>query len=275
MKAEQFNKSCTIARQAIKLVKTGKKREELSQALVEASRSAGNDEGILEGKFEKFYSCPNDENMSQAMAEAIEHNQRENGLARILDFYSQKKKISDDEKNLYMKALLMNGDLKAAVEMVKASRSLGWSYGLNVGLVFGCVAAAASGYETGAGAIKQVLNRGLDHRYAYSHRFAVADEKNPPLFFYNEILNGLKAANLSNTIQGKILNGQRKSEGNEWMILFPIPTGEPMTERQWYWEALLKSLLQKARLKPLRTCSMNFANKSTTGTRRSNGKSGR
>ena len=41
------------------------------------------------------------------------------------------------------------------------------------------------------------------------------------------------------------------------------------------WEALLKSLLQKAILKPLRACSMNFANKSTTGTRRSNGKSGR
>lgn len=197
MKEGQFNKACTIARQAIKLVKNGKKREELSQVLVEASRSAGNGEGILEGKFEKFYSCPNDENMSQAMAEAIEHNQRENGLARILDFYSRKKKMSDDDKNLYIKALLMNGNLKAAMEMVKAARSLGWSYGLNVGLVFGCVAAAASGYETGAGAIKQVLDRGLDNRYAYSDRFAVADEKNPSLFFYDEILNGLKAAKLS------------------------------------------------------------------------------
>ena len=197
MKEGQFNKACTIARQAIKLVKNGKKREELSQVLVEASRSAGSEEGILEGKFEKFYSCPNDENMSQAMAEAIEHNQRENGLVRILDFYSQKKKMSDDDKNLYIKALLMNGNLKAAVEMVKGSRSLGWSYGLNVGLVFGCVAAAASGYETGAGAIKQVLNRGLDDRYIYSGRFVVADEKHPTLFFYDEILNGLKAANLS------------------------------------------------------------------------------
>jgi hypothetical protein len=98
---------------------------------------------------------------------------------------------------LFWLDLLMNGNLKAAVEMVKVSRSLGWSYGLNVGLVFGCVAAAASGYETGADAIKQVLDRGLDHRYAYSYRFAVADEKKPPLFFYNEILNGLKAANLS------------------------------------------------------------------------------
>ena len=197
MKEGQFNKACTIAKQAIKLVKKGKKREELSQVLVEASRSAGNNEGILEGKFEKFYSCPNNENMSQAMAEAIEHNQRENGLARLLDFYSQKKTMSDDDKNLYMKALLMNGDLKTAVEMVKSSRSLGWSYGLNVGLVFGCVTAAASGYETGAGAIKQVLNRALDNRYAYSNRFAVADEKHPSLFFYDEILNGLKAAKLS------------------------------------------------------------------------------
>lgn len=197
MKEGQFNKACTIARQAIKLVKNGKKREELSQVLVEASRSAGNGKGILEGKFEKFYSCSNDENMSQAMAEAIEQNQRENGLAWILDSYSPKKNMSDDEKNLYIKALLMNGNLKAAVEMVKASRSIGWSYGLNVGLVFGCVAAAASGYETGAGAIEQVLNRGLDNWRAYSDRFAVADEKNPSLFFYDEILNGLKAAKLS------------------------------------------------------------------------------
>ena len=197
MKEEQFNKACTIARQAIKLVQNGKKREALSQVLVEASRSAGNGEGILEGKFEKFYSCPNDENMSQAMAEAIEQNQRENGLAWILDFYSPKKNMNDDEKNLYIKALLMNGNLKAAVEMVKASRSLGWSYGLNVGLVFGCVAAAASGYETDAGAIEQMLNRGLENWRADSDRFAVADEKNPSLFFYDEILNGLKAAKLS------------------------------------------------------------------------------
>ena len=98
--------------------------------------------------------------------------------------------MSDDEKNLYIKALLMNGNLKAA-------GSLGWSYGLNVGLVFGSAAADASGYETAAGAIKQVLDRSLDNWHAYSDRFAVADEKNPSLFFYNEILNGLKAAKLS------------------------------------------------------------------------------
>jgi hypothetical protein len=197
MAEKQFDKASTISRQAIKLVKKGKKREELSQVLVEASRSAGNEEGILEGKFEKFYSSPNDENMSQAMAEAIKLNQRETGLARILNFYSQKKKMSDDEKNLYIKALLMNGNLKNAVEMVKDAKSLGWSYGLNVGLVFGCVVAAASGYETGAGAIKQVLNRGLDNWYAYSDSVAVADKKTPSLFFYDEILSGLKAAKLS------------------------------------------------------------------------------
>jgi len=197
MEEKQFNKACFIARQAIKLLKKGKKRAELSQILFEASRSAGNDEGLLEGIFEKFYSRPNEENMSQAMAEAIEQNQRENGLAWILDFYSRKKNMSDDKKNLYIKALLMNGNLKAAVEMVQAAGSLGWSYGLNVGLVFGCVAAAASGYETGAGAIKQVLDRSLDNWHAYSDRFTVADEKDPSLFFYNQILNGLKAAKLS------------------------------------------------------------------------------
>jgi hypothetical protein len=197
MAEKQFDKVCTIARQAVKLVKKGKKREALSQILVEASRSAGNNEGVLEGNFEKFYSSPNDENMAQAMAESIELNQREKGLTWILDFYSRKKKMSDDEKNIYMKALLMNGDLKAAVELVKTSKSLGWSYGLNVGLVFGCVAAAASGFENGAGAIKQVLDRSLDNWQAYSDKFVVAEEITTPLFFYNEILSGLKTANLS------------------------------------------------------------------------------
>jgi len=193
----QFNKACTIARQAIKLLKKGKKREALSQVLAEASRSAGDIGGILEGKFEKFYSCPDDENISQAMAEAIEQNQREDGLAQILDFFSRKKNMKDDKKNLYIKALLMNGDLKAAVEMVKSAKSLGWSYGLNVGLVFGCVAAAASGYETGPGAIRQMLDQGLGNRHPYSDGAVAADEKDPSLFLYNEILNGLKAAKLS------------------------------------------------------------------------------
>lgn len=52
--------------------------KKISQILVEASRSAGNGEGILEGIFEKIYSFPNDENMSQATAEAIEQNQEKN-----------------------------------------------------------------------------------------------------------------------------------------------------------------------------------------------------
>nr|WP_319396873.1 hypothetical protein [uncultured Desulfobacter sp.] len=197
MVEKKFDKACTIARQAIKLVKKGKKREAVSQMLVEASRSAGNDAGILEGKFEKFYSRPNDENMAQAMTEAIELNQRETGLTWLLDFYAGKKRMSDDEKNLYMKALLMNGNLKAAVEMVQTAKSLGWSYGLNVSLVFGCVAAAASEFETAAGAIKQVLDRSLHNWQAYSDKFVIPEEITTPLFFYNEILNGLKAANLS------------------------------------------------------------------------------
>nr|WP_319495376.1 hypothetical protein [uncultured Desulfobacter sp.] len=197
MAEKQFDKACAIARQAIKLVKKGEKREALSQMLVEASRSAGNDAGILEGKFEKFYSRPNDENMAQAMAEAIELNQRETGLTWILDFYAGKTKMSDNEKNLYIKALLMNGNLKAAVEMVQTAKSLGWSYGLNVGLVFGCVAAAASEFETGAGAIKQVLDRSLGNWQTDSDEFVIEEEITTPLFFYNEILNGLKAANLS------------------------------------------------------------------------------
>ena len=197
MAEKQFDKACTIAKQAIKLVKKGEKREELSQMLIEASSAAGNDAGILEGKFEKFYSRPNDENMAQAMAEAIKLNQRETGLTWILDFYAGKKEMGDHEKNLYMKALLMDGNLKAAVEMVDKAKSIGWSYGLNVSLVFGCVAAAASGFETGAGAIKQVLDRSLDNWEAYYDKFTVAEEDTTPLFFYNEILNGLKAANLS------------------------------------------------------------------------------
>ena len=214
MAEKQFDKACTIARQAIKLVKKGEKREELSQMLVESSGAAGNDAGILEGKFEKFYSRPNDENMAQAMAESIKLNQRETGLTWILDFYAGKKKMGDHEKNLCMKALLMDGNLKAAVEMVHKAKSIGWSYGLNVSLVFGCVAAAASGFEIGAGAIKQVLDRSLDNWEAYADQFTVEEEDTTPSFsFTNEILNGLKAANLSlNTIHSNILNGHKKSE---------------------------------------------------------------
>nr|WP_320190416.1 hypothetical protein [uncultured Desulfobacter sp.] len=56
-------------------MKKGKKRAELSQALVEASRAAGNNEDVLEGIFEKFYSSPNDENLLEATTESIEQNQ--------------------------------------------------------------------------------------------------------------------------------------------------------------------------------------------------------
>lgn len=201
MDEEKYPKAITISRQALKLLKGGKKREELSSVLIQASQAMEDPDVTLEGKFEKFYSFPNDKNLYGAMAEAIEQQQREKGLARILDFYGQKQGMDDNDNNNYLTALLMNGDLKSAMAMVKDAKSLGWSYGLKIGLVFGCVAAAASEFAPNTGAIERLLNWSLDYW---------SNENQAPAFFYKEIGSGLKHASLSEYHVGKYFKWAEK-----------------------------------------------------------------
>jgi hypothetical protein len=187
---KQWDDIIEIAKDALLVLKTGPAREEVSDFLAKAGQLANDPTVVLEGSLEKFYSHPCDANLKILLTEAVKQDQREDILADILDFYTRQRGLNDSEKSLYLKTLLLSGDLGKAWEIVKKSKSLGWSYGLATGLVFGSINAVAADYQENAGTIRKLLIWYCGQSSIYSYQFSV-EEEDPAGFFYDEIIKGL------------------------------------------------------------------------------------
>ena len=188
---KQWTDIIAIAKEALAVLKTGPAREEISGFLTEAGKITSDPTIVLESHLEGFYSHPCDTNLKALLTEAVEQNQREESLTQLLDFYAPQRRLKDDEKSLYLKILLLSGNLDKAWELVKKTKSLGWSYGLATGLVFGGINAAAAGYHQDAGTIRRLLTWYCGRDFIYSHQFTV-EEKDPASFFHDEIIKGLR-----------------------------------------------------------------------------------
>ncbi len=174
------------AKEALKLLKTGQAREKISDYLTEAGRRAGDTTIVLEGWLEKFYSHPCDANLKALLTEAIKQQQREESLAQVLDFYSRQKELSSIDESLYVKALLLTGDLENAWKIVKSDKDLGWSSHMSTGLVFGCICTMAADFNENAGTIRKLVTFYCEN--AYYHSAGTNDQAD---FFRDEIITGL------------------------------------------------------------------------------------
>lgn len=190
---KQWHDIIDISKEALAVLKTGQARENVSDFLAEAGRMAGDSTIVLEGHLEKFYSHACDANLKALLTEAVKQDQREKILTQILDFYARQKGLDDNEKSLYLKGLLMAGHLDNAWEIVKGAKSLGWSYGLATGLVFGSICAVAANYHENAGSIQKLLTWYCGKSAIYSYDFSV-EEEDPAGFFRDEIIKGLQQA---------------------------------------------------------------------------------
>lgn len=97
--------------------------------------------------FYRFDSHPCDANLKIVVTEAGKQDKRTESLSRIIDYYERQNKLTDNENALYVKVLLLAGNLDKAWEMVKDAKSLGWFFGSATGLVFGSVTAVAAGFD--------------------------------------------------------------------------------------------------------------------------------
>jgi tetratricopeptide (TPR) repeat protein len=187
---KQWDDIIEIAKDALMILKTGSAREEVSDVLAEAGQMTNAPAVVLKGKLEKFYSRPCDANLKLLLTEAVKQDQREESLTEILDFYTRQRGLSDGEKSLYLKILLLTGNLDKAWEFAKKAKSLGWSYGSAAGLVFGSINAVAADFHENAGTIRRLLAWYGGESSIYSYQFSV-EEEDQPGFFYAEIIKGL------------------------------------------------------------------------------------
>ncbi len=187
-----------IAKEALKVLEAGMAREKVSDFLAEAGRMTNDPTAVLGGHLEKFYSRACDANLKALLAEAVKQDQREKTLAQILSYYARQKELSDSDKSLYLKALLMAGHLGNAWKIVKGSKSLGWSYGLATGLVFGSICTVLANYHESAGTIQALLSWYSDRDAIYSCHFSL-EEEDPAGFFHDEIIRGLRNASFQSS----------------------------------------------------------------------------
>jgi len=179
-----------VSTEALKVLKEGRFRERVAQYLIDAAEKLNDDERLMFGKREKFFSHMSDQNLLDFVDEANKLNAKGEELEKVIQFFKARKSMDDNEKVLYLKTFLMSGELNEAVGMAKHAKSVGWSYRSNAGVVFGSVLSALTGYSEKAGTIKILLKGYANQVSVYSGNFLIDDGTRTS--FYDEIIKGLK-----------------------------------------------------------------------------------
>lgn len=188
---EKWDDMIEVAEDALKVLDAGNAREKVSAYLSEAGQMVSNPSIMLKGLLEKFYSFPCDTNLKAVLAQAIKQDERQECLSQILDFYSRQKGMDDDETSLYLKTLLLAGDLESAWKIVEEFKGVGWSYGVATGLVFSSICVVAADYHQNAGSVNRLLDQYCGETSIDGYRFIVEDD-HQGAFFRDQIKKGLQ-----------------------------------------------------------------------------------
>jgi hypothetical protein len=179
----------TVSIEGLKALKEGNFRERVAEFLIDAAEKLNDPTHLLLGKREQFFSHRSDRNLLDLMDEAIKQQVREKELDTVIEFFRTRKSINDDEKNLYVKTLLMSGKLTNAFSMAKKEKSVGWSYHSNAGVVFGSALLVLAGFSEKADTIKSLLKSYANKESIYSGTISI--ENGMCTSFYEEIIKGL------------------------------------------------------------------------------------
>ncbi|MFO7556884.1 MAG: hypothetical protein R6W88_16925 [Desulfobacterales bacterium] len=181
-----------VGNEGLRALKEGRFRERVAEFMIDAAGKLNDAKQLLLGKRERFFSHISDQNLLDLVAEAIKQDVRDKELGVIINHFKSRKSMDDDQKALYVKTLLMAGQLDAAFDTAKKEKSVGWSYHSNAGVVFGSVLSVLSGHSEKAGTIKILLKNYANQKSVYSERFSIDDGLG--ISFYDEIVKGLKQA---------------------------------------------------------------------------------
>ncbi|MBW2590372.1 MAG: hypothetical protein JRD71_06590, partial [Deltaproteobacteria bacterium] len=179
-----------VGTEGLKALKEGRFRERVAEFMIDAAGKLNDAKQLMLGKQERFFSHTSDQNLLDLLDEAIKQDLRVRELGVVINYFKSSKSMDDDQKALYVKTLLMAGQLDTAFAMAKKEKSVGWSYHSNAGVIFGSVLSLLAGHSEKAVTIKTLLKGYANQRSVYSERFSVDDEMGTS--FYEEIISGLK-----------------------------------------------------------------------------------
>lgn len=184
VKNQSWEKTSNIAQEAIINI-SDNLRLNASEILVLASEKLENQELLLKGKREVFFSAPNNTTLHLFLEEAKKQGYRKEELEKIMSFLSRKSNLTA----LKIEAMLMLGQLNNALEIVKKGSNLGWSHREEIGLSFAGILIALSDANSNAEIQKELLKNYLDSTFSYFRYDKKSDEQE---FICKEIYEGLK-----------------------------------------------------------------------------------
>ncbi len=184
-----------IGTEGLKTLKEGRFRERVAKFMIDAAGKLHDDKQLLLGKRERFFSLMSDQNLLDLMDEAIKQDLRDKELGKAICYFKSRKLKDVDQKVLFVKTLLMAGQLDAAFAMAKNEKSVGWSYHSSAGLVFGSALSVLSGHSEKTVTIKTLLRGYANQRSVYSGIFSIDNEAGTS--FFEEIISGLKQKKFS------------------------------------------------------------------------------
>jgi hypothetical protein len=184
-----------IGEEALTVLKPGDDREQVAEFMQTSAQRVGNTDRLLYATRERLFSKFNDQNLLDLVNCASGLNDRLNELGKIRKKFKSNSFKKSEKKALYIKVLLMQGDLDQAFKMEKGSEAIGWSYGNNAGMVFSAILSVSADHQNNAATISELLRMYANQTSIYSNRIAVEDEGS--ISFAKAIVEGLAVVKFS------------------------------------------------------------------------------
>lgn len=247
---------CEIAQEALTNMPKGELRAQAAKVLNSAAIESGNQDMILQGVREAFYSNPDSMSLTKLIEEACRRNLRNEELGKAVE------KLGDSGQGLQLKLriLLMLGRLDEASRLVDTEKALGWSssYGNpGVGLFSGGLLTALTGNDTRGTTIQALLSRYAGSVSGHSFYSPESSRSESATVILLEIRQGLQSISMEEAerqkwtvlaykmgggrIDGIVSKKHRKSYGRAAEVLGALMECELLNEREHEAQRLLET----------------------------------
>ena len=186
---KDWNKVIDTTREASSVITFNYLRGVIAREMINAGEKTQDDQIILEGERELFYSVPEEKYLIVLLKEAKRQKILNVEISNVLSYLGN---YEEGKKDLEIKVLMIKGDLSEAFLKVKRANVLGWSYShKSVAILFaGVLSALVIENIQEAEIIKIILKRYTETGESYSLTADTCNDTGP--FMFHEILKGLK-----------------------------------------------------------------------------------
>ncbi len=179
----------SVGKEALGVLESGREREKIARFMLDAAKELADDKHILLAKREKFFSVPGPGNLLDYMAEATHQGKRDIELNKAIEFSRDRLETRSDLDYLYVRLLLMAGDLRGASVFMSEEDCINWSFEKNAGVVYCAILSTVVDHCNKASTIN-ALFREYANDTIWSFNYLGGSQKAPD--FYDQIKNGIK-----------------------------------------------------------------------------------